>query len=122
MKTNSTNPLARLTGIAVALSLFAAMGGLANAQEKGAGAKQLLRLSDRSLTPKTELATSKAMACGMCKDEYVSRVDWTARGAKKPTVTTARHLCTTCSNESTITGHGRAKAEVVTHKCPGCGA
>jgi hypothetical protein len=118
MKTNSTNPLARLTGITAVLALFMALGGLANAQEKGA--TQLLRLGERALTPKAAPIVAQTTGCSMCKDVFVSRVDWTARGANKPTVTSARHLCGSCTNDSVVTGFGRAKTMTAVHKCGGC--
>jgi hypothetical protein len=62
------------------------------------------------------------MSCAKCKDEYVTRTDWSARGASKPTVTVARHLCEGCDNEWMVSGHGKAQITTALHKCASCGA
>ena len=120
MKTNRINTPARLTGMTIALALFASIGGLANAQEKGA--TRLLRLSGTLVEPKSAPSDYKPMSCAKCKDEAVRRVDWTARGAIKPTITVARHLCEGCGNEWVVSGHGKAKTAAAIHKCTSCGA
>lgn len=125
MKTNRINTLARLSGLTVALALFSGAAGALNAGEiptgKG-GATRLLELSGRLVTPKSEVGEYKPMSCAKCKDEHVSRVDWTARGANKPTITVARHLCDGCGNEWVVSGHGKAKTATASHKCTSCGA
>ena len=120
MKTNRINTPARLTGMTIALALFAGIGGLANAQEKGA--TRLLRLSGTLVEPKSAPSDYKPMSCAKCKDESVRRIDWTARGAIKPTITVARHLCEGCGNEWVVSGHGKAKTAAAIHKCTSCGA
>ena len=120
MKTNRINTLARLCGLTITLALLAGIGGLANAQEKGA--TRLLRLSGALVEPKSAPSDYKPMSCAKCKDEYVRRVDWTARGANKPTITVARHLCEGCGNEWVVSGHGKAKTTTAVHVCTSCGA
>src|SRR5688572_25315643 len=125
MKTNRINTLARLSGMTVALALFAGIAGFANAQEMGSakgGATKLLQLSGRLVTPKSGPSDHKPMSCAKCKDEYVRRVDWTTRGANKPTITVANRLCDGCGNEWVVSGHGKAKASAAVHKCTSCGA
>jgi hypothetical protein len=123
MKTNSINPLARLCGLTIAM-----VGGASIALNAGeiatgkGGATTLLELSGRLVTPKVELAALKPMSCAKCKDEYVTRTDWTARGANKPTVTVANHLCGGCGNEWVVSGHGKAKTSTAAHTCTSCGA
>lgn len=119
MKTNRINRLARLTGMTIALAVFAGIGGLANAQEKGA--TRLLRLSGALVEPKSAPSDYKPMSCAKCKDGYMRRVDWTARGANKPTITVAKHLCDGCGTDWNVVGHGKAKASVASHKCTSCG-
>jgi hypothetical protein len=122
MKANRINRLARLTGITIALALFAGVAGTAYAQNgaKG-GATKLLELNGTLVTPKSGPSDYKPMSCGKCKDEFVKRVDWSARGANKPTITVAKHLCDGCGTEWNVVGHGKAKANVATHKCTSCG-
>jgi hypothetical protein len=120
MKTNRINTLGRACGLTVALAVFAGMGSLALGQEKGA--TQLLRLSGAPVDPKSAPSDFKPMSCTKCKDEYVSRVDWSARGANKPTLTVARHLCEGCGNTWTVSGHGKAKTTTAVHTCNSCGA
>jgi hypothetical protein len=120
MKRTHLNTTARFTGLVIALALFAGAAGELQAQEKGSargGAKQLM-----PPTAPPALSDYTPMSCPKCKEEAVSRVDWTARGANKPTVLVATHLCDGCAVDWSTSGHGRAKVSVATHKCTGCGA
>ena len=62
------------------------------------------------------------MACPKCKDKVTKKVDYTVRGANKPTVTVVTHLCEGCGTDWKVVGHGKAKQSIATHKCTGCGA
>jgi hypothetical protein len=125
MKTNRINTLARLCGLTIG---FAMLGGASSVLTAGeiptgkGGATRLLELSGRLVTPKVELAGVGPMSCGRCKNEYVTRTDWTARGANKPTITVASHLCGGCGNEWVVSGHGKAKISTAAHTCTSCGA
>ncbi len=125
MKTNLNNTLARVTGFGLAVAFLAGTAGFLTASEvptaKG-GASRLMELTGRPVTPKSEAGNYKPMSCAKCKDEYVRRVDWTARGANKPTVIVANHLCDGCGNEWVVSGHGKAKTSAAVHKCTSCGA
>jgi hypothetical protein len=125
MKTNRINTMARLCGLTMTLALFAGPAGALRAGEiptgKG-GASKLLDLTGRPVTPRIEVNETKPMSCAKCKDAYVSRVDWAARGANKPELTIARHLCNGCANEWVVSGHGKAKTSTALHKCTSCGA
>ena len=125
MKTNRINTLARLCGLTIALAMFGGAAGTMRAGEiptaKG-GASRLLEITGRSVTPKFEPSDRKPMSCAMCKDEYVTRIDRTARGASKPTLLVANHLCGGCGNEWVESGHGKAKTSTSVHKCTSCGA
>lgn len=125
MKTNYINTLSRLTGMSIALALFAGAAVTLKAGEiqtgKG-GSSRLLELTGRSVTPKPGTSDHKPMSCAKCNDEYTSRVDWSARGANKPTIIVARHLCDGCSNNWVVSGHGKAKTTTAVHVCTSCGA
>src|SRR5689334_12640095 len=86
MKTNRMSTLARACGLTMGLAALGGSAGTLGAAEiptaKGGGSR-LLELSGRLVTPKVELAATKSMACAECKDEYVTRTDWTVRGASK---------------------------------------
>jgi len=56
-------------------------------------------------------------SCAMCRDEYVTRVDQTAKGAIKPTVTVMNHLCPGCETTGAAVGQGKAARNIVSHKC-----
>jgi hypothetical protein len=60
---------------------------------------------------------AKVMACPTCKDEFVKSADWTGKGAVKPTLIVAKHLCTGCETSITVTGTGKGKHDRVNHKC-----
>jgi len=125
MKPNHINTLARLCGLTIGLAL---LGGASSGLRAGeiptgkGGATRLLELSGRPVTPKAEPAALKSMSCAKCKDEYVTRTDWTARGANKPTYIVANHLCAGCRNEWVMSGHGKATISTSVHKCTSCGA
>jgi len=123
MKTTCINTTARFTGLVIALALFAGVAGEVRAQDgaKG-GAGKLLELSAGPSTPKPQASNYNPMACGKCKSEFITTVDWTARGAYKPTVLIERHLCGSCETTIAVSGPGKAKRDVVTHKCSSFGA
>ena len=64
--------------------------------------------------------TSKPTACANCKNEYLTREDWTVKGLIKPKVTSVKHLCPGCETSVSVIGGGKAKHDVVTHKCDSC--
>jgi len=45
-----------------------------------------------------------------------------ARGSGLPTKLVAKHLCDGCRVEWRVEGIGKAKQDVVTHKCTSCGS
>ena len=122
MKTTCINTTARFTGLVIALALFAGVAGEVRAQDgaKG-GAGKLLELSAGPSTPKPQASNYNPMACGKCKSEFITTVDGSARGAFKHTVLIGRHLCGGCETTIAVAGHGKAKHDVVTHKCSSCG-
>jgi hypothetical protein len=58
-----------------------------------------------------------AHRCALCKDEYTTRVDQTAKGLVKPTVLISKHLCATCATTASVQGQGKAAQNVTEHKC-----
>ena len=130
MRTNRISTPARLTGITLALALFAGIGGLASAQEKGA--ERLLRLSGRLVEPKAAPNEYKPMSCAKCVETLVKVADLDSRGlgartlmtrgSGPPTKLVAKHLCDGCGVEWRVEGIGKAKHDVATHKCTSCGA
>lgn len=124
MKT--TNIIAALAGLA----LFSFAGSV-QAQYKPTGddgitASPRLRqqLDDwhRNHSPAPTPAEIPQMACPKCKDKVTSRIDYSARGANKPTIRVVTHLCDGCGTDWKIVGVGKAKQSVATHKCTSCGA
>lgn len=63
-----------------------------------------------------------AMACPKCKNIEYTRVtkEWKGNVTQKTAAT--KHLCPGCENAFEVTGHGKAKKEVVVHKCSKCGS
>ena len=131
MKTNRINTLPRVTGIIIAITSLASLTlvNSANAQykpvgEDGIAASPKLRqtLEERKARLNTAPAPVASMTCPKCKDEYTRRTDWTARGANKPTMLVAKHLCGGCETLITKEGQGKAAHDVVIHKCTGCGS
>lgn len=130
MKINRINSMSRLAGITVALALIAGSGGLAQAQYKATGddgiaaspkLRQFLDEYKRGRTPAPPPKRLPQMSCPKCKDEHLRRVDWSARGAYKPSITVTKHLCGGCRNTWLVSGHGRAKTTTAVHTCTSCG-
>jgi hypothetical protein len=120
MKTVRISTLARFTGMTLALALFGLTSANVAAQRaqdtaKGGGT-DLLELN-RPAKPALKASEYQPMSCAMCKDEIVTRVDLTTRGANKAAVLVAKHLCDSCATTISTKGHGKAKSAVVTHKC-----
>jgi hypothetical protein len=125
MKTNRINTLARLCGLTITLAMFGGAAGTLRAGEiptARGGSSRLLEITGRPVAPKFEPGDRKPMSCVKCKDKYVTRTDWTARGASKPALLVASHLCGGCGNEWVESGHGKAKTSTSVHKCISCGA
>ena len=119
--------LARAGALAVALALSTSYSAWSQVPEKGSakgGAALLLK-------PRIALAASahRPMNCAACKDTFVSVRDSEARGAGAkslvaadvPTKLVAKHACVNCAVDWRTVGHGKAKRELATHKCNGCG-
>jgi hypothetical protein len=130
MKINRISTMARLTGISIALALLTGFSGQVNAQNgaKG-GATKLLEPNGRSFTRKVETSDYKPMSCSKCKDEVIQVRNTDSKGGARGLLTgvpltkaVARHGCNACSVDWTVTGHGRARVSIATHKCTSCGA
>lgn len=126
MKRTNNILIAALAGIA--LSLFA---GSAQAQYKPTGddgiaaspkLRQQLDEYKRNHSPAPTPAAIAQMPCAKCTDKVTTRVDYSARGANKPTIRVVTHQCEGCGTDWAVVGHGKAKQSVATHKCSSCGA
>jgi hypothetical protein len=128
MKTKCDNLMARLTGMTVGLALFAGAAGVANAQFKSANdngiyaSPKLRQQLDEQTVWRNTAPAAASMACPKCKDESYGQIDRTARGANKPLVFVAHHLCGSCETTFAVEGTGKASHDVATHKCNSCGA
>ena len=125
MKTLTRRLSLTLAGIVVAS--IAAISQ-ANAQynptgDDGITASPKLRaqLNERKAARNPVSVTIPTMACPTCKDNLVNRKDGSARGANQPVIQVASHLCKTCNSTTSLVGQGKAKREVVTHKCAAVG-
>lgn len=119
MNTNITK-IIRISGSTITLAILMALAGEVRADGAKGGAS---KLGAAAPAPVVAAATgAKAMSCGKCKEEYSRRIDSSARGANKPAIFVARHLCEGCSTEWKVVGHGKEKASVASHVCRSCGA
>jgi hypothetical protein len=120
MKTSFIKNAARVAGFAVALALLTLTASEVTAQEKGSakgGARLLLPPS-----PSPAPSDYKPMSCAKCKDEWVERPVVAMKATAPKTQLIARHLCGGCDTTIAVEGFGKAKHDVVTHKCSSCGA
>lgn len=112
MKTATSIKLIR---IIVALAVMT-LTPLATPQEKGSakGGGAALVQKVRPEAPKAHV--SVAMPCSKCKT-IASTATETQKGRVKITIPTQRHECEGCSTSLAVTGHGKAKKEVLRHSC-----
>jgi hypothetical protein len=120
MKSKNMKTTTTLMAAIVGMALFA---GAAYAQYKTTaddGITASPKLRER-LTAEAGISTQPAAAaahrCAMCKDEYTTRVDQTAKGLMKPAVLFVKHLCPGCETITSVQGQGKAAQNVVAHKC-----
>jgi predicted RNA-binding Zn-ribbon protein involved in translation (DUF1610 family) len=114
--------------LAAALALVAGTATKALADEaktaKG-GASELLKL--KPIKTAEDIAALKesdsvVMSCPKCKTVTIIRITKENKPGKTSTVPTSEHLCPGCDNKVTVTGHGKAKKDVITHVCSNCGS
>ena len=105
---------------------FLASASQANAVK---GGERLTQLNGSAVVATPGTSVPRVMSCGDCKDTAVTTSDTTARGAAvllahgTPTKTVAAHGCATCETKVRAIQAGKhSPAEVVTHRCAGCGA
>src|SRR5690348_4508067 len=105
MKTTKTL-ISAITGMA----LFA---GAVHAQFKVTGtdgitASPKLRemINSHAVSP-AEPADSARHPCAMCKDQYTTRVDYSAKGVIRPTVLIAKDLCPGCETKVSTERQGK---------------
>jgi hypothetical protein len=110
MKTTAKTILAAFTGIA----LFV---GAAHGTDGITASPKARELINARTAVSAQPASPAPHACGMCKDQFVTRTDVFAKGANKPTILVAKHLCNDCVTTVTAKGQGKASRDVVTHKC-----
>ena len=126
MKGTNNILIAALAGIALSLFASSAQAQYNASSDDGIVAspkhRQALDEYKRNHTPTPVPAESPQMACAMCKDKVTSRIDYSARGANKPTIRVVTHLCESCGTDWAVVGHGKAKQSVASHKCTSCGA
>jgi len=72
---------------------------------------------ERNHSPAAAPAEAVKMACPKCQDQVTQQVDYSARGANKPTITVTTHLCDGCGTHWKMTGHGKVKQSVASQTC-----
>jgi hypothetical protein len=129
---NERKAIMKMTTVVAALAGVAlfSFAGSVQAQYKPTGddgitaspkLRQFLNEQTKYRSPAPAPAESPQMACPKCKDKVTQRIDYSARGANKPTIRVVTHLCQGCGTDWKIVGEGRAKHAVATHKCVSCG-
>lgn len=116
------------TTIASAVGLALMLGAAIAADTKGSakgGASELMQL--KPIKTAEDVAALKSgdqvvMACPKCKSMYVTRVVKENKPGKSYEIGATEHLCPGCGNKITITGHGKAGKEEITHVCKECGS
>lgn len=122
------NLTARLTGVAIAITLFAGVASVSAQNGAKGGATKLLQLSGSPVTPKSKPSDYKPMSCAKCNDEVVQVRDTDSKGGARAllmgaplTKSVSRHGCEGCGTDWNVVGHGKAKVSVASHKCTSCG-
>ena len=124
MKTNRTL-IAALAGIAMFAFTSPVLAQYKPTGDDGITASPKLRerldgrIRNEAVTTAPEIAK---MPCPKCTNKVTTRVDYTVRGANKPTIQVVTHLCDGCDTSITTAGTGKHASDVVSHKCTSCGA
>lgn len=116
MKTLKISKTTRLFALTISVAFLAGTVAASEAPSSKGGATLLVKPQ-----PLVSTAEPLQMSCEKCKDTYVAQKDLSDRGATKPEVRVARHLCSGCDTTIVTTGVGKAEKDVVTHKCTTCG-
>jgi hypothetical protein len=120
MKGKNMKITATLMAATAGMALFAgaAYGQYKTTADDGITASPKLReMITAGASMSAQPAALAAHQCAMCKDEYTTRVDQTAKGAIKPAVLFVKHLCPGCETTTSVKGQGKAAQNVVAHKC-----
>jgi len=117
MKGKNMKITTTLMAATLGIALFAA-AAYAQKGNDGITASPKLRETLNATTAIAAQPTAPAEhRCAMCKDEYTTSTDQTAKGVLKPTVLVLKHLCPGCETTASVQGQGKAAYDVVTHKC-----
>jgi len=110
-----------VTAVAVALT-YTSLAAETKTGKGGASdlmSKPLLTVDDaKALQP----GDTVAMACPKCKTIHYTRVTKEWKGNVTQATPGTKHLCPGCENTFEVTGHGKAKKDVLVHKCSKCGS
>jgi hypothetical protein len=110
------NIIKSLVGSGLALALAAAVWSPAVVSAQQVKGAQLL--ANKTVSVSVSAApVARPMTCPLCKTVFATRVDATARGANKPVITIAKHLCGGCDTAIKTTGVGKQAVSVATHTC-----
>jgi hypothetical protein len=125
----STIKLSRCACIVLALALAAALPVTSFAQDTQKGGAKQLELSNVGKSIKTAADMENVqpgdqivMSCPKCKDVTVTTVTMAGKGAFEKKTTSTQHLCPGCTTALESVGHGKAKTDIVVHKCSKCGS
>ena len=111
-----------LAASSLAVALFLAAPGTAEAQEKGA--QKLIQLKPIKTTHDIEALQAGdmvVMSCPKCKTITATYVE-TTKGHVKEEKTKTEHLCPGCETKIETKGSGKSAHEQVTHVCEKCGS
>ncbi|HXG49346.1 MAG TPA: hypothetical protein VNO52_17105 [Methylomirabilota bacterium] len=114
------------TSLALAAAMAAGfcMMTAAAAAEQVKGAEKLVQLQRIETTKDLEALQPGdlvAMSCPKCKNITVTYVT-KEKGHIETTTAGIKHTCPGCQNKIEVTGHGKAKKNVVKHVCQKCGS
>lgn len=124
MKSNKINNGLRLAAAAVLAIALTYTSVAAETKTAKGGASDLMSKPIRTAEDLKALqpGDTVAMACPKCKTINYTRVTKEWKGNVTQTTAASKHLCPGCENTVDLQGHGKAKKEVVVHKCKACGS
>jgi len=114
--TNSRS-IIRFAGAIAAIVLLGGVSVTARADGAKGGATLLMR--PPAPAPASEYTS---MPCPKCTSEWVTRAEVTTKGTTPVVAKYEKHGCNGCSTTIATSGIGKAKTEVASHTCTGCGA
>ena len=122
MKTNIS--AIKTTALTIIACAAFGLGFTANAADQVKGAERLISKPVKTVEDLSGVQPGDmmVMSCPKCKNVTVHYVEPTFRATEPRDKVKTQHTCPSCNNTITVSGHGKAKKDIIKHVCQTCGS